>query len=157
MKIDRSTIVLGISIVLGLMVAGPAQAVTVTKADDLSFGAVLAGVGGTVTVPASAGQPFDTNGVLLDGGQFPQGGAASFDVTNDTAGTETYALSLQAQPSDLGSASLGLSSYVLSESSIELGPGQSRRIYVGATLTLSGALQSPGQHSATVPLTLLAQ
>jgi hypothetical protein len=157
MKIDDSTICFALAVVLALVLASQARAVTVTKGDDLAFGAVLSGASGTVTVPASNGPPVATGGVLLGGAQFPHGGAASFDVTNDTASPATYALSLQASPSDLGSAGLALSNFALSQNSVTLGPGASQRIYVGAQLTLSGALLSSGPHAATVPLTLLAQ
>lgn len=155
MKFAHAITVFGLA--LSPALAGPAGAVSVTRADDLSFGAVLAAGGGTVSVPASSAPPTATGGVLLSGAQFPQGGAASFDVANDTASTQTYALSLQSQPSDLGSAGLALSNFVLSQTSVMLAPGQSQRIYVGATLTLAGGPSAAGPYTAGVALTLLAQ
>jgi len=139
---------------LALAFAAPARAVTVTKVDDLAFGAVLSGMGGSVSVPSSTGVASDT-GVRLRGSQFPQPGAASFDVLNDTASAQTYTLTLQSSPTDLDGIALSIAAP--SQGSVTLNPGQSARIYVGGTLSLSGALVASGAHAATVPLTLLAQ
>jgi hypothetical protein len=138
-------------------VAIPAWAVTVQQTADLSFGQILGGATGTVTIPASTGPRTGSSVILLNGSQFDKGGAAAFKVTNDTASNATYAISLITTPNDVDSASLPLSSFTLSQTSVTLDPDAFAIIYVGATLTVSSSSLSAGSYTSPTLITLQAQ
>ena len=138
--------------------AGPATAVTVTRTADLSFGQVLIGSTGAVTIPANAfGRPFGAVSLLLKGSQCQQCHPGAFTIVNDTSSQATYSLSLASTPTDLGSPDLPLGAFTLSQGAVTLPPNGSAIVYVGATLIVTSTRPSGGNHTATVPITLRAQ
>lgn len=140
-----------------LMQASAAWAVTVTKTADLSFGQILGGATGTVTIPNGTGARTGSSILLLNGSQLQQGGAAAFTVTNDTGTTATYTISLTATPANFNNASLPVSAFTLSATSATLAPSASVTIYAGATLTVNSSSLSAATYTATSSITLKAE
>lgn len=134
---------------LGLALSGPAGAsLSVSKTQDLSFGALVAGsTGGTVVVTA-AGNRSKTGGVTL----FTQGGtvsAAAFTVSGGPAST-SCTLSLPADNtatlSRTGGGSMPLTGFTSSVgSSLSLNPSGAGSFAVGATLNVAAG-QTPGSY-----------
>lgn len=139
-----------------LIQASAAWAVTVSKTADLSFGEILGGATGTVTIPNGTGARTGSSILLLNGSQFQQGGAAAFTITNDTGTTATYTISLTTTPTDLNNASLPVSAFTLSATSVTLAPSASVTVYVGATLTVNSSSLSAATYTSTTPITLQA-
>lgn len=139
-----------------MMQASAACAVTVTKTADLSFGEILGGATGTVTIPNGTGARTGSSILFLNGSQFQQGSAAAFTVTNNTGTTATYTISLTTTPADLNNASLPVSAFTLSATSVTLAPNASVTIYAGATLTVNSSSLSVATYTATSSITILA-
>jgi Domain of unknown function (DUF4402) len=137
-----------------MMQASAAWAVTVTKTATLSFGQILGGATGTVTIPNGTGARTGSSILLLNGSQFQQGGAAAFTVTNDTGTTATYTIILITTPADLNNASLPVSAFTLSTTSVSLAPSASVTVYVGATLAVNSSSLSAATYTATSSITL---
>lgn len=157
MRFDKSLVALGLLWVI--LVPSPACAVTVTQVADLSFGQILGGATGTVTIPVSPTGPGTRTGpltLLLTSIQFNQGRAGEFTVTNDTEDSATYTISLNSTPSNLNSGGLSVSAFSLSKTSVTLAAGASTSIYVGATLTVNSSSLSAGTYTATTPISLQA-
>ncbi len=150
------TALMALALLPMMMQASAARAVTVTKTADLSFGQILGGATGTVTIPNGTGARTGSSILLLNGSQFQQGGAAAFTVTNNTGTTATYTISLTTTPANLNNASLPVSAFTLSATSVTLAPNASVTIYAGATLTINSSSLSVATHTATSSITILA-
>lgn len=129
-----------------LLGAPAAQAQTITNSSALSFGAFVAGTGGTVVVDPT-GFRSQTGGVML----VPQGlgTAAQFSVTG-TAGA-AYAITLPATAalSDGNNHSMALNGFVSYPGATgTLSVGGTQSLSVGATLTVSPA-QPPGSYTGS--------
>ena len=130
------------------------QAQTISNNGGLSFGAFVAGTGGTIAVTTSSARS-QTGGVML----LPQGGTASaaqFSVTG-IAGTH-YAITLPANDtvvlSDGNNHSMALNRFVsYSGATGMLSGGDTKILSVGATLTVSPA-QPPGSYSGSFAVTV---
>lgn len=95
----------------------------------------------------------------MTGGQFSQGGAASFDLTGSPNATYQITLPADGQVTLTGSqgGSMTLSSFTSSPS----GQGQlssvgTQTLYVGATIAI-GSNQAPGTYSGTINVTVVFQ
>lgn len=136
-----------------------ALAQTATPTQNLSFGAFAAGAGGSVTVSPQSTRTATGDVILMTGGQFSQGGAASFDLTGSPNATYQITLPADGQVTLTGSqgGSMTLSSFTSSPS----GQGQlssvgTQTLYVGATIAI-GSNQAPGTYSGTINVTVVFQ
>lgn len=139
----------------GLCLGAPAaQAQTIASSAALSFGAFVAGMGGSVAV-APNGARGKSGGVML----IPQGGgatAAQFTVSGTASAT--YAISLPADGTvalldgnSHGMALNGFASYPSATGTLSVGGTQ--MLSVGATLTVGGS-QPPGSYAGAFPVTV---
>lgn len=120
--------------------------ITVTSSQNLVFGNMLAGTGGTVTV-SPLGVRSVTGGVTGLTGVTPL--AAHFAVVADTNGAATYAVTYTKV--DLTGAGPAL---VLSAITPDITPtsGNAPSIKVGATITVASA-QTPGTYTGSLTAT----
>lgn len=142
-----------------MCLAGPAVGQTIVKTQDLSFGAFVAGTGGTVTISPQGMRTAGGNVTLMTGGQFSQGNAASFDMTGSP--NATYQITLPANNSVTLTRSQGGSMSLTSFASSPSGSGQlssagNQTLYVGATLAV-GNNQAPGSYSGSFAVTAVFQ
>ena len=117
----------------------------VTSSQNLAFGNILAGTGGTVTV-APTGARAKSGGVTLLAGTSPT--AAQFHVTADTTGGATYTMSYS--KTDLAGPGPALA---LSAITPDVTPTSgSADIKVGATITIASG-QTPGTYTGSITAT----
>lgn len=130
-----------------------AQAQAISNSGALSFGAFVAGVGGSVVMTPNGGRS-RTGGVML----FPQGSAtaAQFNVTG--LPLSSYRITLPANGtvvlSDGNNHSMAVNGFVSdpgTTGTLSLGGTQSLR--VGATLAV-GAAQPPGSYTGSFAVTV---
>ena len=120
--------------------------VSVTKTQDLVFGNVLAGTGGTVTVGTSDNRS-STGGVTLLSGTTPR--SASFSVVADTIGGATYQMGYSKVDLTGPGAPMAISGITPSASGSLSG---NHTIAVGATITVASG-QTPGAYSGSITAT----
>lgn len=137
----------------------PAFGQTMTAVQDLSFGAFVAGAGGTVTISPQSSRTGGGDVTLMTGGQFAQGSAASFDVSGTS--NATYQITLPSDGSVTLTGSQGGSMSLSAFTSSPSGSGQlnllgTQTLYVGATLTV-GSNQAPGSYSGSFSVTAVFQ
>lgn len=131
---------------------GPAAAQSVSNTASLSFGAFLAGSGGTVVV-SPAGFRSRTGGVLLIG----QGAAAAASqfVVSGSAGA-AYTLTLPANNlvmlADGNSHTMAVNAFVANPSGGTLPAGGTQIVYVGASLSV-GSGQPAGDYTGSYSVT----
>ena len=129
-------------------------AVTVTKSQDLSFGAFVPTSGsGTVTIPAEAAGVRTGSGVVL----FMQGAGATgqsavFSVSGGVAGNSCV-ITLSAASLAGPGASMAASLTSSPSGAIVLDGSGGGTIYVGGTLAV-GAAQTAGSYSDTITVTV---
>lgn len=117
----------------------------VTSSQNLAFGNILAGTGGTVTV-APTGARSGSGGVTLLTGTTPT--AAKFRVVGDTTGGATYAVTYS--KTDLSGPGAALA---LSAITPDVTPTSgSADINVGATITIASG-QTPGTYTGSLTAT----
>lgn len=145
-----------------LFCAPAAQAQTITNSGALSFGAFVAGTGGSIVVAPSGGRS-RTGGVML----VPQGGiatAAQFSVTGDAGATFAITLPADGTMVELtsGSNTMAVHGFSSSPAVQSLPPdrivrgtltGGSQPLSVGATLTV-GPAQTPGSYTGSFAVTV---
>ena len=136
-----------------LFKAPTAQAQTLASTVGLSFGAFIAGTGGTVTVNAN-GWRSKTGGAALIGQASST--AAQFFVQGTAAAT--YAITLPADGSvtlmDTSGLSMALNGFVSYPSATgTLSGGGMQTLSVGATLSVNNA-QPRGSYSGSFPVTV---
>ncbi|MDQ3059205.1 MAG: DUF4402 domain-containing protein [Pseudomonadota bacterium] len=128
------------------------RAQTLVSTGALSFGAFVAGTGGTIAVSTAGGRS-KTGGVLL----MPQGGgtAAQFTVSG-TAGA-IYAITLPVNGtvtlSDGNNHTMALNNFVSDPNAAVLLSGGTQWLRVGATLSV-GPTQAPGHYSGAFAVTV---
>lgn len=143
--------------VIGL--AGTASGQTLVATQDLSFGAFVAGAGGTIAISPEGVRTAGGDVTLMTVGQFSQGSAASLDLTGSP--NATYEITLPANNSVTLTGSQGGSMSVTSFSSSpsaegQLSGGGSATLNVGATLAI-GNNQAPGSYSGSFAVTAVFQ
>lgn len=137
------------------MLAGsPAAAQTLTRSQDLSFGAFAAGSGGTVTITPQGARTASGDVALIGNSQ---GSPAAFDVAGAANGT--YQITLPANGTVTLTGSNGGSMTVSSFASSPSGQGQlnslgTQTLQVGATLGV-GSNQAPGTYSGSFAVTVV--
>jgi hypothetical protein len=149
---------LGSIVILAAIVSGsPATAQTITSTQNLSFGTFAAGTGGTVTVSPQSARTATGDVTLMTGGQFSQGGSATFDLTGSPNGAYQITLPPDGQVTLTGSqgGSMAVSTFTSSPS----GQGQlnllgAHTLSVGATLGV-GSNQAPGTYSGSFNVTIV--
>lgn len=138
-----------------LLCGQPAFGQTMTAVQDLSFGAFVAGTGGTVIVSPQGARTGTGDVVLMTGGQFSQGAAASFDLTGSTNATYQIILPSDGSVTLSGSqgGSMSLDGFTSSPSgSGQLNPQGGQTLYVGATISV-GSNQAAGSYSGSFSVT----
>lgn len=150
-----------IGAVAGIMLLSgrPALGQTMTTVQDLSFGAFVAGSGGTVTISPQAARTGSGDVVLMTSGQFSQGRAASFDLSGSS--NATYQITLPSDGSVTLTGSQGGSMSLSAFTSSPSGSGQlnllgTQTLYVGATLAVSSN-QAAGSYSGSFSVTAVFQ
>lgn len=138
-----------------LCLAGPALGQTLVATQDLSFGGFVAGAGGTITISPNGIRSASGDVTLMNGGQFAQGNAASFDLTGSP--NATYQITLPSDDAAILMGSRGGSMPLASFTSSPPGGGQllaagNQTIYVGATLKVGNG-QPPGSYSGSFNVT----
>ncbi|MGK2908592.1 MAG: DUF4402 domain-containing protein [Sphingobium sp.] len=142
-----------------LLSGQPALGQTMTTVQDLSFGAFVAGEGGTVTISPHGTRTGSGDVTLITGGQFSQGGAAAFDLLGTP--NALYQIML---PSD-GSVKLtGSRGGIMSLSAFTSSPAETSQLnqlgnqtlLVGATLVVSSN-QTAGSYSGSFSVTVVFQ
>lgn len=139
---------------VSLFGAPVAQAQTITNTVALSFGAFVAGSGGSVVVDPN-GARSQTGGVML----VSQGGIASsaqFSVTGTADTTYVITLPATAALSDGNTHSMALSDFSSSlglTGTGKLSMGGTQNLSVGAKLTV-GSAQPPGSYIGTFAVTV---
>jgi hypothetical protein len=154
------TLFIGAAIALGLA-AAPAFAadnatatasanivtpISVSKTQDLVFGNVLAGTGGSVTVGTTDNRSF-SGGVTLLSGTAPR--SASFSIAADTIGGATYQMSYSKVDLSGPGAAMAISNITPSLTGVLSG---NQTIAVGATITVASG-QTPGAYSGSITAT----
>jgi hypothetical protein len=139
--------------------AGPASGQIVVTTQELSFGAFVAGTGGTITISPQSMRTAGGDVTPMSVGKFAQGSAATFDLTGSP--NATYEISLPANNSITLTGSQGGSMSVSSFSSSPSGSGQlsptgTQTLNVGATLIV-GSNQTPGSYSGSFAMTAVFQ
>jgi hypothetical protein len=139
-----------------MLAGGPAAAQTLTRTQDLSFGAFAAGTGGTVTITPQ-GARTATGDVALIGNS--QGSPAAFDASGSANATYQITLPADGTVTLTGSngGSMSLSSFASSPSSQgQLSSAGTQTLQVGATLGV-GSNQAPGTYSGSFNVTVVFQ
>lgn len=145
----------GAALLLAMFLAVPAPGQTIVATQDLSFGAFVAGTGGTITISPQGMRSAGGDVTLISVGQFSQGSVASLDVT----GTPSAAYTISLPPDNVvtltGSqgGSMPITSFSSSPSGTgQLSPAGSQTLVVGATLVVSNN-QAPGTYSGSFNVT----
>ena len=125
------------------------------SASDLDFGEFDGTIAGTITISPAGGRT--STGPNLVGIAF---NAASFDVSNSTAGCDYYPVKIQLQgvPTDLVGSGVAMPADLFTTSPatqliLSATPGTPVSLDVGATLT-TGAAQTAGTYITTAPFTI---
>lgn len=139
-----------------LLAASPAAAQTLTRTQDMAFGAFAAGAGGTVTISPQSARTATGDVTLLSSSQ---GNSAAFDVSGSAGAT--YQITLPADGTVSLTGSNGGSMAVSSFTSSPSGQGQlsllgAGTLYVGATIGV-GSNQTPGAYSGSFNVTVTFQ
>ena len=120
--------------------------ISVTKTQDLVFGNILAGTGGTVVVGTTDNRTF-TGGVTLLSGTTAK--SAKFDVVADTTGGASYQMSYSKVDLTGPGTPIAISAITPSVTGSQSG---NKTIAVGATITVASG-QTPGAYSGSVTAT----
>lgn len=147
------------TLLCGIAASRPAAAQSITsvsKTADLSFGSLIAGTGGTVTLNASASPTRSATGgvVPISLSQFPSTvSAAAFTVTATSGNSYSISLPSSAVTLSSGGNTMTLTGFTSSPSgSIFVGTGTAT-LYVGGTLNVS-ANQPAGTYSGSFSVTI---
>lgn len=150
-----------IGAVAGIMLLSgrPALGQAMTTVQDLSFGAFVAGSGGTITISPQGARTGSGDVVLMTSGQFSQGSPASFDLSGSSIAT--YQITLPSDGSVTLTGSQGGSMPLSAFTSFPSGSGQlnqlgTQTLYVGATLAV-GSNQVAGSYSGSFTVTAVFQ
>lgn len=157
--VHKNRLVIGALAGIMLVSGQPALGQTMTAVQDLSFGAFVAGTGGTVTISPQGARSGSGDITLMAGGQFSQGSAASFDLSGSSNATYQVALPSDGSVTLTGSqgGSMSLSAFTSAPSgSGQLNPQGSQTLYVGATLAV-GSNQAAGSYSGSFSVTAVFQ
>lgn len=144
-------------LLVALLAAATASAQTLTNTSGLSFGAFVAGTGGTVTVATNGGRTKTGSVILVN--QAAVAAAAQFTISGTPGATFTITLPADGTVflSDGASGSMALNSFTSNPASTAsagvLSGGGTATISVGATLTVTNA-QSSGNYSGSFNVTV---
>lgn len=144
------------ALIVGCLAVGSASAQTLTKTQDLSFGAFAAGAGGTVTISPHSVRSATGDVTLMTGGQFSQGSAATFDVFGTPNASYQIMLPTDGQVTLTGSqgGSMSVSTFTSSPSAQgQLGLLGTQTLAVGAKISVGGN-QATGSYSGTFNVTI---
>lgn len=155
----KSRLFIGALVGIIILSVRPAYGQSITTVQDLSFGAIVAGAGGTVTISPLGARTSGGDVTLMTVGQNSRGSAASFDLLGTS--NAVYQITLPTDGSVILTGSRGGSMLLSAFTSAPSGSGRlnqfgTQTLQVGATLAV-GNDQGPGSYSGNFTVTAVFQ